>query len=147
MHPARRCYAVSLSLLHNLHCSWFPIPRIFFHLIVSTICSCRLKIALVFLASAFHCKHLCSSSSTSFRSSLWILLYLKFLHLFCFFPSSRYFRNFFHDTSQFLHCFSPILTTPTSKSTSWFTSSICCYATCRCSHLTFKSYFSLCIRQ
>ena len=78
LQPARRSYAVSLNLLHNLHCSWSAIARIFFHLVVSTFCYCRLKIAPVFLASALHCNHLCSSSSTSFRSSLWILLYLKF---------------------------------------------------------------------
>ena len=143
MQPARRCYAVSLNLLHNLHCSWSAIPRIFFHLIVSNFCSCRLKIATVFLTSALHCNHLCSSSSTSFSSSLWILLYLKFLHLFCFLPSSRYSLNFFHATSQLLHRCSPILTNPTFKSTSWFTSSISFHATCTCSHVTFKSYFSL----
>ena len=143
LQPARRCYAVSLNLLHNLHCSWSVIPRIFFHLVVSTFCYCRLKIAPVFLASALHCNHLCSSSSTSFSSSLWILLYLKFLHLFCFLPSSRHSLNFFHATSQLLHRCSPILTNPTFKSTSWFTSSMATHATCRCSPVTFKSYFSL----
>ena len=71
-HPARRCCTVSLNLLHNLHCSWSVIPPIVFHLIVSTICSCRLKIAKFFLGFALHWNQMCSSSSTSFSSTLWI---------------------------------------------------------------------------
>ena len=68
-HPARRCWSVSLYLLHNLNCSWSIILLIFFHLIVSTICSCRLKTAAVFLGSVFYCNHLCPLSSSSFSHS------------------------------------------------------------------------------
>ena len=143
-HTARRSYTVSLNLLHNLHCSWSVIPRIFFHLIVSIIWCCWFKIAAVFLGSALQWKHLCSSSSTFSSSSLWTFFSLKFFFLFYSpHPSSMYFLNFFHASFQLLHRCSTILTAPTSKSTSWFTSSIGCFAICRCRHVTCNSYFSL----
>ena len=141
MHPARRCYAVSLNLLHNLHCSWSPIPLIFYHLIVSTICSCRLNsssfpgVCLTWQPPILIIIHVFQQFALDF------VLFEVFAFVFLP-PSSRYFLNFFRVISQLLHRFSPILTTPTPKSTSWFTS-ISCYATCRCSHVTFKSYFSL----
>ena len=129
-------------MLHNLNCSWSIIILIFFHLIVSTIYSCRLKIAAVFLGFVLHYNHLCSSSSISFSLSFEFFLFEAFPSVLIF-PSSSYFFDFSHAISHSLHHCSPISPAPTSKLTTWFTRSIGCYTICRCSHITCNSYFSL----
>ena len=119
------------------HTSHLLSPNCFYHLLLSVENSCSFLSVCVTLQPPV----------------LIIIIVFQsfFLHFFLFeafpsvliLPSSSYFFDFSHATSQSLHHCSPILTAPTSKSTSWFTRSIVCYTICRCSHITWKSYFSL----
>ena len=54
LHPDKRWCTVSLCSPHNLHLSHSTNPLIFFHALVSTICSCNTNIDDVFLGSVLH---------------------------------------------------------------------------------------------
>ena len=54
LHPDKRLCTVSLCSPHNLHLSHSTNPLIFFHALVSTICSCNTNIDDVFLGSVLH---------------------------------------------------------------------------------------------
>ena len=87
LHPGRRWCTVSLLSSHNLYFPHSSNPLIFFHALVSIICSCNVNIDDVFLGtSRLHFNQ--PESSWIFNClgiSLWIYFSAK-LCLFLFFP-------------------------------------------------------------
>ena len=96
LHADRRWSVVSLWSLHYLHLSHSTNPRIFFHVLISIICSCNAKIDAVFLRSMLHFNHPESSSLYYLGVSLWSHSSAILCCLFLFCPSVKIFFSFLH---------------------------------------------------
>ena len=95
LHPDKRWCTVSLCSPQNLHLSHSTNPPIFFHALVSTICSCNANILDVFLGSVLHFNQPESCSVYCLSISLRNSFSAKLCYLFLFCPSVKDFFQFF----------------------------------------------------
>ena len=150
--PAKRCCTVPFCFRHNRH---LFSPLIFFHAIVSTICSCMLNTAAILAGPVLHFSHPLSAFVWFLGILLSIFFWFRLSILFRCRPCCSFVRSIFHVVFQLSTVLFPIDILPIPNSTSTLNSAItaspiirlCSFNPfiCRCSHVTLHSRFCACI--